>query len=213
MGHSWSCRVHADCGCRREHCQCCPVYLSPTGHPEPPDGAGHESAALRVIRGLSALGSPGGNALRSPGPDDFLSVQWALAGAGDGGRHHPTGVESNLASDLNAVSVSGCFRNVERECSTSASSGKANHMSHDTLSEFVEATATRFGIPGVAAAVWEDSRETYACYGVTSVENPLPVDQDTLFLLGSITKSYTATALMHLVAEGRVDLESPVRRY
>jgi len=86
-------------------------------------------------------------------------------------------------------------------------------MSHDTLSEFVEATATRFGIPGVAAAVWADSGETYACYGVTSVENPLPVDQDTLFLLGSITKSYTATALMHLVAEGRVDLESPVRRY
>ncbi len=86
-------------------------------------------------------------------------------------------------------------------------------MAHDTLSDFVEATATRFGIPGVAAGVWADGREIYACHGVTSVENPLPIDQDTLYLLGSITKTYTATALMCLVASGKVELEAPVRRY
>ena len=32
-------------------------------------------------------------------------------------------------------------------------------------------------------------------------------------MLGSVTKTYTATALMRLVAEGRVELEAPVRRY
>jgi len=61
--------------------------------------------------------------------------------------------------------------------------------------------------------VWADGREVYACHGVTSVDNPLPVDRDTLFVLGSVTKTYTATALMRLVAEGRVELEAPVRRY
>ena len=86
-------------------------------------------------------------------------------------------------------------------------------MSHDTLSDFVEATATKFGIPGVAVGVWVDGQEVYACHGVTSVDNPLPVDRDTLFLLGSVTKTYTATALMRLVAEGRVELDAPVRRY
>jgi CubicO group peptidase (beta-lactamase class C family) len=86
-------------------------------------------------------------------------------------------------------------------------------MSHVTLSEFVEATATRFGIPGVAVGVWVDGQEIYACHGVTSVDNPLPVDRDTLYTLGSISKTYTATALMRLVAEGRVDLDAPVRRY
>jgi CubicO group peptidase (beta-lactamase class C family) len=60
-------------------------------------------------------------------------------------------------------------------------------MSQDTLSEFVAATATRFGIPGVAVGVWADGQERYACHGVTSVDNPLPVDPDTLYLLGSIT--------------------------
>ncbi|MEW2248329.1 serine hydrolase domain-containing protein [Streptomyces sp. NPDC006975] len=83
----------------------------------------------------------------------------------------------------------------------------------DTLSEFVEATATKFGVPGVAVGVWVDGREVYGFHGVTSVENPLPVDQDTLFVLGSVTKPFTATALMRLVAEGRVELDKPVRRY
>src|SRR5580700_3452135 len=86
-------------------------------------------------------------------------------------------------------------------------------MSHDSLSDFVQATAAGFGIPGVAAGVWADGQEVYACHGVTSVANPLPVDQSTLFLLASITKTYTATALMCLVAAGQVDLDAPVRRY
>ena len=49
-----------------------------------------------------------------------------------------------------------------------------------TLSDFVEATAAKFGIPGVAVGVWADGQEIYACHGVTSVDNPLPVDRDTL---------------------------------
>jgi CubicO group peptidase (beta-lactamase class C family) len=48
---------------------------------------------------------------------------------------------------------------------------------------------------------------------VTSVDNPLPIDQDTLFVLGSVTKTYTATALMRLVVTGQIELEAPVRRY
>ena len=78
-------------------------------------------------------------------------------------------------------------------------------MSHEALSGFVEAAAAKSGIPGVAVGVWADGREVYACHGVTSIDNPLPVDLDTLFVLGSVTKTYTATALMRLVAAGRVE--------
>lgn len=62
-------------------------------------------------------------------------------------------------------------------------------MSQGSLPEFGEATATRFGIPGVAVGVRADGQGTYACHGVTSVDNPLPVDQDTLYVLGSVTKT------------------------
>ncbi|RJL30567.1 class A beta-lactamase-related serine hydrolase [Bailinhaonella thermotolerans] len=86
-------------------------------------------------------------------------------------------------------------------------------MRHQALSEFVKVTAEEFGIPGASVGVFAGGREYFASHGVTSVENPLPVDSDTLFLVGSVTKTYTATALMRLVAEGRVELDAPVRRY
>ena len=86
-------------------------------------------------------------------------------------------------------------------------------MAQDRLAEFVETTAAKFGVPGAAVGVWVDGREVYACHGVTSVENPLPVDRNTFFVLGSVTKTFTASALMRLVAEGRVALGAPVRRY
>lgn len=52
-----------------------------------------------------------------------------------------------------------------------------------------------------------------AFHGVTSVEDLLPVDEGTLFQIGSTGKTYTATAILRLVEQGRVDLESPVRAY
>jgi CubicO group peptidase (beta-lactamase class C family) len=58
-----------------------------------------------------------------------------------------------------------------------------------------------------------DGEEWTAGFGVTNVEHPLPVDADTLFQIGSITKTFTATALMRLVEQGRVGLDVPVREY
>jgi len=86
-------------------------------------------------------------------------------------------------------------------------------MSDMTLAAFVKAAAEKFTIPGVAAAAWADGAETYACHGVTSLEDPRPVDEHTLYSLGSISKTFTATAMMRLVAQGKVDLDAPVRRY
>jgi CubicO group peptidase (beta-lactamase class C family) len=81
------------------------------------------------------------------------------------------------------------------------------------LFEFVRDQARELGIPGVAAGVWAAGQEDVACDGVTSLDNPLPVDRHTLFEVGSITKTFTATALMGLVAGGKVELDAPVRRY
>ena len=85
--------------------------------------------------------------------------------------------------------------------------------SPQALSGFAASAAGEFGVPGVAAGVWAQGREVYACHGVTSIENPLPVDPDTVFVLGSVAKTFTATAVMRLVADGRVALDAPVRRY
>jgi CubicO group peptidase (beta-lactamase class C family) len=86
-------------------------------------------------------------------------------------------------------------------------------MSQQKPADFAAATADEFGIPGVAVGVLVDGQELYASHGVTSVDNPLPVNERTLFHLASVTKTFTATALMRLVAERQVELAAPVRRY
>ncbi|MGW2269425.1 serine hydrolase domain-containing protein [Streptomyces yangpuensis] len=94
-------------------------------------------------------------------------------------------------------------------------SSRNEQISQAALAEFVAAKAAEFRIPGAAVGVWADGREIHVCHGVTDAGAavPVPVDRNTLFQLGSVTKTYTATALMRLVEEGRVELDAPVRRY
>jgi CubicO group peptidase (beta-lactamase class C family) len=68
-------------------------------------------------------------------------------------------------------------------------------------------------MPGVAVGVIHDGRELLVGHGITNAEHPLPVDSRTLFQIASLTKPFTATALLRLVDEGRVDLAAPVTRY
>jgi CubicO group peptidase (beta-lactamase class C family) len=81
------------------------------------------------------------------------------------------------------------------------------------LSARLAELATDFQVPGVAVGVYLDGEEQYAVHGVTSIENPLPVDENTLFQFGSTGKTLTATAIMVLVEQGKIDLNAPVRTY
>jgi CubicO group peptidase (beta-lactamase class C family) len=81
------------------------------------------------------------------------------------------------------------------------------------LCALAESEMARLGVPGVAIGVIDGEREHLAGMGVTSVENPLPVDADTLFQIGSTTKTVTGTIAMRLAERGALDLDAPVRRY
>ncbi len=67
-------------------------------------------------------------------------------------------------------------------------------------------------IPGVALGLIHDGHELRVARGITNAEHPLPVDAHTLFQIASLTKPFTATALLRLVDEGRVDLDAPVTK-
>jgi CubicO group peptidase (beta-lactamase class C family) len=81
------------------------------------------------------------------------------------------------------------------------------------LRERVAEMAQRLQVPGVAVGIYLGGEEDYVYHGVTSIANPLPVDETTLFQIGSTGKTITATAIMALVERGLVDLAAPVRRY
>ena len=78
------------------------------------------------------------------------------------------------------------------------------------LTAFVVAKADELQIPGAAVGVVHGDRTYAVSHGVTSTTDPLEVDLDTLFMIGSTSKTLTATALMALVDEGRLTLKDRV---
>lgn len=80
---------------------------------------------------------------------------------------------------------------------------------HDKVADLM----ARTGVPGVAVGILHRGQPVAFGYGVTSIEHPLPVSDETLFQIGSITKTFTATVILQLVEEGVLDLDAKVRTY
>src|SRR5262245_20835184 len=67
-------------------------------------------------------------------------------------------------------------------------------------------------IPGLAVAVVQNGAVALVrAHGLRDVEAGLKVTTDTQFLIGSVTKSFTATGLALLMDERRLDWKKPVR--
>jgi CubicO group peptidase (beta-lactamase class C family) len=81
------------------------------------------------------------------------------------------------------------------------------------MTGFVTELATKYEIPGVAVGVWTKGKTYLACHGVTDLDQPGPIDPGTPFLVASVSKTFTATAMMRLVGDQRVELHAPVQRY
>ena len=83
----------------------------------------------------------------------------------------------------------------------------------DALASLIDAKMREHGVPGVALGIVEGDKVTIRGFGVTSVENPAPISEHTLFPIASISKTFAATAAMRLVEQGKLDLRAPVRKY
>ncbi len=80
------------------------------------------------------------------------------------------------------------------------------------ICESIQNEMKRLKVPGATIGVYHNGQEFAAGFGRTSVEHPLRVTPDTLFQVGSISKTFTGTILMRLVEQGRLDLDTPVRK-
>jgi len=74
-------------------------------------------------------------------------------------------------------------------------------------------SAVAHRVPGAVAAVLAGGEIAQAAYGVLSRTTGVETTVDSVFQVGSITKVWTASLIMQLVDEGRLDLDAPVRRY
>jgi len=84
----------------------------------------------------------------------------------------------------------------------------------EAIDQCVERNMTRLDAPGAAVAVILDGELLYENgYGTRRRGFDTPVNHETIFRIGSVTKQMTAAAVMQQVELGRVDLDAPVTDY
>lgn len=69
-------------------------------------------------------------------------------------------------------------------------------------------------VPGMNVAVAKDGEILFLkSYGLADVEMNTKVDAGTVFGLASVTKQYTAAAIMRLIEQGKISLEDPITKF
>jgi CubicO group peptidase (beta-lactamase class C family) len=82
------------------------------------------------------------------------------------------------------------------------------------IDQYVERLMQEQGMPGLALAITDrEGLLGTRNYGFADLGAQTAVDDDTLFEIGSIGKSFTAICLLQLAEEGIVDLDAPVTNY
>ncbi len=89
--------------------------------------------------------------------------------------------------------------------------GPAAVSSTSGIDDYIQGLMQKRHIPGVSIAVVRDGKVILAKgYGVANVELSVPATERTVYQLASVTKMFTATAIMMLVAEGKLKLDDRI---
>lgn len=82
------------------------------------------------------------------------------------------------------------------------------------LDTYIEKSRADSGVPGIAVTVVRDGKVVVTKgYGVRTLGKPERVDENTVFDIASVSKSFTAAAIATLVDEGKMRWDDPVRKY
>lgn len=127
-----------------------------------------------------------------------------------GGRWQPLGgrPEGARAATCGLVLLAAVMALFPPKMRPAAAQGTADFGAID---RFITSEMDGQRIPGLALAITHGDRVLYVKgYGTAGGR---PVTSQTQFLIGSLSKSFTALAVMQLVEQGRIDLDAPVRTY
>jgi CubicO group peptidase (beta-lactamase class C family) len=94
-----------------------------------------------------------------------------------------------------------------------AGSRTSSGGSFESVDTFIKEQMERLNVPGAALAIVEGDQIVHLCgFGRARPGGEAPTPQ-TPFFIGSLTKSFTALAIMQLMEAGKVELDAPVQRY
>lgn len=90
-----------------------------------------------------------------------------------------------------------------------------NKQVQEFMDNFFTSNMQKYKIPGAAVVVVKDGREVFKKgYGYSNLDKKIEVDPDkTLFPAASVSKLFTATAIMQLYEQGKLDINENVEKY
>jgi CubicO group peptidase (beta-lactamase class C family) len=95
---------------------------------------------------------------------------------------------------------------------------KLSRSNYPEISQWIEENVPKYmrdgKLPGYSIAVVKDGETIYSeGFGARNREKGLPAAPDTLYGIGSITKSFVAIGIMQLMEKGDISLDDPVKKH
>src|SRR5258707_14925499 len=88
----------------------------------------------------------------------------------------------------------------------------ASRLDRAALQQRLEELAAQHHVVAASFALLAGDEVIEVATGVANLRTGLRATPSTLFQIGSITKVYTATLVLQLVEQGRLDLDAPIAR-
>ena len=90
----------------------------------------------------------------------------------------------------------------------------SNHVFSDGLDDLIIEEMTMYHVPGLSASIVKNGDLLWdRSYGYANISQSLLVKNTTLFMLASVSKTITATAIMQLYDQGYFSLDDPINDY
>ena len=83
----------------------------------------------------------------------------------------------------------------------------------EAIDERIEARIAKRKWTGLAIGVRQQDETWIRCYGHADLENKVPVRDDTIFAIGSVTKQFTATLVLLLAQLEKLSVDDEISRY
>lgn len=110
-----------------------------------------------------------------------------------------------------------CFQVTRGLAQVKSFSGSATYNVADSLTKKIDGIFAQFDkstSPGCALAILKDGEIIYKkSYGMANLEYDIPISPSSKFHVASISKQFTAAAILRLAAEGKISLAADIRKY